>query len=259
MNKKIAFFDIDGTLADNNKQQETRIIDRIPLSAQEAVRKLKANGIEPVLATGRNLGMVHELMEQLAIESVVSSNGAVVMYKGDILWEEFLSPPTAKKLADTLVEHQHSFLIETKHSLYSLPNTTTLASDGTFHIECWTEKNLPEEIVQFVVSSPNGFSLPPVEKNIVAVKVGLHEYDVKQNHVSKATGIHHLLEELNFHVDEAIAFGDEENDFEMFQAVGFSIALGNGNPKLQKIANYVTDNVEHDGIYNACKKFGWIE
>ena len=34
--------------------------------------------------------------------------------------------------------------------------------------------------------------------------------------------------------------------------------MGNGNPEVKEQADFVTDNVDRDGIYNACVRLGLI-
>jgi hydroxymethylpyrimidine pyrophosphatase-like HAD family hydrolase len=35
--------------------------------------------------------------------------------------------------------------------------------------------------------------------------------------------------------------------------------MGNGNPEVKEQADYVTDDIAQDGIYNACFKLGLIK
>ena len=56
---------------------------------------------------------------------------------------------------------------------------------------------------------------------------------------------------------QAYAIGDSLNDLPMFSAVSTSISMGNGD-KLKPYADYVTDDISEDGIYNAMKKFGFF-
>ena len=69
----------------------------------------------------------------------------------------------------------------------------------------------------------------------------------------KENSIHLLLKYLNVDPKDAIAFGDGVVDIPMFKACGFSVAMGNGNDKVKEAASYVTDEVDHDGLYNAFK------
>ncbi len=52
-----------------------------------------------------------------------------------------------------------------------------------------------------------------------------------------------------------MAFGDGGNDISMLKHVQLGVAMGNANPEVKEIANYVTDDVDNDGIWNALKYF----
>ena len=53
-------------------------------------------------------------------------------------------------------------------------------------------------------------------------------------------------------------FGDGTNDLKMFDPAWLSIAMGNARPALKEAADYVTDDCDRDGIWNACRHFGWV-
>lgn len=72
--KKIIFFDIDGTLLDDDK--------KMPLTAEKAVFALKELGHEVAIATGRAPFMFKDIREQLEIDSYVSFNGQYVVLRG---------------------------------------------------------------------------------------------------------------------------------------------------------------------------------
>ena len=57
---------------------------------------------------------------------------------------------------------------------------------------------------------------------------------------------------------ETMAFGDGENDIDMIRFAGIGVAMDNGIPALQKAADYVTDDIDEDGIANALHHFGLI-
>jgi len=44
----------------------------------------------------------------------------------------------------------------------------------------------------------------------------------------------------------------------MLQSVAHGIAMGNGLPETKQAAEYVTDDIDHDGIEKAMKHFGII-
>ena len=55
-----------------------------------------------------------------------------------------------------------------------------------------------------------------------------------------------------------MAFGDGENDLNILKAVQLGIAMGNGEEQVKQIADYVTSDINEDGIYNACKHYKLI-
>ena len=58
---------------------------------------------------------------------------------------------------------------------------------------------------------------------------------------------------------DVVVFGDEKNDLSMFIDEWTSIAMGNAIDELKEKATYITSDADDDGIYNACKYFGWID
>ena len=58
--------------------------------------------------------------------------------------------------------------------------------------------------------------------------------------------------------EESLAFGDSENAASMLRAAGIGVAMGNATPEALASADYVTDDAEKDGIYNALRHFGVI-
>ena len=44
----------------------------------------------------------------------------------------------------------------------------------------------------------------------------------------------------------------------MFGVCGTSVAMGNAYDLVKRHADHVTDDVDHDGIYNACVRLGLI-
>ena len=58
--------------------------------------------------------------------------------------------------------------------------------------------------------------------------------------------------------DETMAFGDADNDLDMIAYVKTGIVMGNGSDNMKKIADYITDSVDNNGIYNAVRHYGLI-
>jgi hydroxymethylpyrimidine pyrophosphatase-like HAD family hydrolase len=74
----------------------------------------------------------------------------------------------------------------------------------------------------------------------------------------KAKGIGQVLAHYGLTPEEAIAFGDSDNDLDMLQAVQIAVAMGNACDEAKQCADYITTDVDDDGIWNALKHFELI-
>ena len=257
---KIAFFDIDGTLSDP-KKRNLGLFESTPASARRALDELRANNIIPVIATGRNKSMVENAAKELKIDTLITSNGHMITHKGEVIYCETI--PTRVK--DTVAQYLNSLEIE--YVIESIDQEITVMHNKTsstfFNDEYKSVGDANSykalEALQFVFRIEDANKIKLEIPEIVSDKVATSIYNVHSRIVSKATSIEILLETLKIPRDMAIAFGDEENDIDMFSAVGFSVCMGNGNERLKEIASYITDDVDKDGIYNACVKLGLID
>ena len=84
-------------------------------------------------------------------------------------------------------------------------------------------------------------------------------YDVFSKNCSKSVGIEKVLEYYGIAREDTMAFGDGMNDKEMLELVKIGVAMGNAKDEIKSIADYVTDDVNHDGIIKALEHFGLIE
>lgn len=55
--------------------------------------------------------------------------------------------------------------------------------------------------------------------------------------------------------DELVAFGDNYNDMTMIGYAGFGVAMGNAEPDIKKIADYICESNDEDGIANTLEKY----
>ena len=68
---------------------------------------------------------------------------------------------------------------------------------------------------------------------------------------SKGLAMSVMSNVLGYKKNDVIAFGDSNNDLPMFQAAGYTVAMGNGSEELKAKADYVTGTLEEDGICQA--------
>jgi Cof subfamily protein (haloacid dehalogenase superfamily) len=87
-------------------------------------------------------------------------------------------------------------------------------------------------------------------------RAGPRIIDVHAAGVSKARAARELQERLGKKI--LVCVGDAENDITMLRAAGTGVALGNATPEAKAAADYVTDDIDADGVYNALVYLGII-
>ena len=68
----------------------------------------------------------------------------------------------------------------------------------------------------------------------------------------RATEVFAKMIKLN--TDEIMAIGDGPNDVEMFNAVGFPVAMGHASQEVKSSARFVTENLDNEGLAVAIEK-----
>ena len=256
---KIAFFDVDGTLAAHNQGAETSILERVPQTAKMAINKLEENGITPVIATGRNRGMIKELMDALHIRDLIANNGRFVEYQGEVVMHQSFADEQVRQIVEHLQNEQIEFCYETADILYQ-NQSSTFQPDSSMEIKRIADDQIPEHVIQMIFRTNDPQSNIQLQiPGIQAVKVAPTVYDVTYSDSNKAIGIREYLKVSHIKLENTIAFGDEINDWEMFDKAGFSVAMGNANPLIKQQADFVTRSVDQDGILFALNQLGLIK
>ncbi|MGN0983364.1 MAG: HAD hydrolase family protein, partial [Gemmiger sp.] len=75
----------------------------------------------------------------------------------------------------------------------------------------------------------------------------------------KPVGVRAVCEHYGIALADTMAFGDGGNDADMLRCAGVGVALGNGDEAAKRAADYITDDVDADGVYNALRHFGVLE
>lgn len=256
--QKIIFFDIDGTLYDEDK--------KIPPSAKEAIFELKRKGHDVAIATGRAPFMFRELRKELEIDSFVSYNGQYVVFRGKVIYTNPLSKAALQTLTELALKHNHPVVyMDHEDMKASVPhNDFVSTSIGTLkvnHIAAYDPNYYKErdiyQALLFVQENEESY----YESLFAAFDlIRWHPFacDIVPAGGSKAKGIKRITEQLGILPENQYAFGDALNDVEMLQAVPNSVAMGNGLPEAKAAAKYVTKSVDEDGIWHGLKMVGLL-
>jgi Cof subfamily protein (haloacid dehalogenase superfamily) len=254
---KIVFFDIDGTLVNEEKQ--------ISPSTVEAIRELRDRGVEVVIATGRAPYFFKTLAEKLGIDSFVSLNGAYVVYQGKRLYKRTIPLASLEGLVSLAAKNKHSLVFEGSDAFFSnaeahpyiMESVSSLRVDlPGYNPDYWKTEDVYQAFLHCEAHEEHLYELAFPDLRLV--RWHSKAMDVLVIDGSKAKGIEALLSHLNISPSDAVAFGDGLNDKEMLTHVGLGIAMGNSHKDLLPFADYVTSSVDEDGIRNGLQYAGLI-
>lgn len=261
MAKKAIFFDIDGTLWDNQCF--------IPNSTKEAISKLHENGHLVFICSGRTRIFIPEgELLDMGFDGILCGCGTHIEYEGnDILYKK-LDVELIERTMNELYDMDLPVVMEGKKLLYMDDDMISRDNYGKFLIETMKGKYEPIrnnkdnwEASKFsVVLGGRDYSrLKDKFANEYTFLEHLgHVVELVPNGYSKATGIKFVCDKLGIEWEDTYAFGDSANDIEMIDYVAHGVVMGNGTDEAKKHADYVTDDLHEDGIYNACKHFELI-
>lgn len=86
------------------------------------------------------------------------------------------------------------------------------------------------------------------------VEIQFYYTEISLKDVNKWKAIEYLTDKLNIDKNEVIAIGDNINDKEMIENAKVGVAMGQSNPKIKEIADYITDDNENEGVKKIIQK-----
>ena len=87
------------------------------------------------------------------------------------------------------------------------------------------------------------------------VEVGYFYTEVSSKNVDKWYAIEKVMEIENIKKEEVMALGDNNNDIVMIKNAGLGVAMGHSNNEVKKVADYITENNNEDGVAKAIEKY----
>lgn len=257
MEKKIVFFDIDGTLLNHDKQ--------LPESTKNAVKELQNKGVYVAIATGRAPFMIEEIRKELNIDSYVTFNGQYVVFEGKVVYEKPLTKNQLMKLTDYAEKSGHSLVYSTNSTMKASIENDPFVSDSMASLRLsypeidrvFFEKESIYQVLLFCEDKDEE-NYRTTHEELDFVRWHKFSCDVLPGGGSKAVGVEKLIQASGLDIKDAYAFGDGLNDVEMIRSVGIGVAMGNAIEQLKQEADLVTGNVEEDGLAEGLRKLQLI-
>lgn len=270
---KIIFLDVDGTLIDYEA--------KLPASAAQAVNQARTNGHKVYICTGCSKAEI-EQRNLCELDGMIGGNGAYVEDNGEVVLHQGLTREEVKHIVDWCNERHLGFYLEANSGMYcndymleqgpetmikygqgkgaDLSKATESANHFINSFIHLTGDDLYRDDVNkisFILSSyqdhlDSKVEFPELEANTWGGKGELALFgDLGPTGITKKSAIEALLKHLNGDVKDTISFGDAKIDLSMFELCAYNVAMGNGGPEIKAAADYITADVNDDGLYKA--------
>ena len=268
MKYKMVAIDLDGTLVDKNGH----IADEDNL----AIKRLIASNVTVTLSTGRVVKATLPIIDELELHGFhIFYDGALIYNPGNLA--TFYAKPLDQSVVHEAVDfcRKNNIYLELYSSekfFSEKPNWSDDIHRKFFRVEPTTvnfddiwnkERLLKAEIVvhddEEAVKARNfkekfGDRL----RYSIARSPAFPEIDfinIIDPQVSKGEALKRLMEFNGYLPPEVIAIGDGLNDIPLLEMAGVAVAMGNAFPEVKQVSDYITLDVEQQGVAAAVNFF----
>ncbi|MCR5793769.1 MAG: HAD family hydrolase [Solobacterium sp.] len=275
MKHNYLFFDIDGTLVD----PKTGLV---PRSAMDAINAAQAKGSLVFICSGRPY---YEIMDSFGIkrDGAIFSSGAGFELNGKLVLKRVFDPALAKFVMDKAEEFHVGYSIHCLERGYSDPIWRKMVFDkieglpaqianrlliqpafncGNLPLDKYAGEDIYKVNVQYFPGSDREGFVNAVAPHTTFVPINSQSNnsnsgcEISPIDVNKGTGVLMVATHYLGDMADTYGFGDSLNDLEMIRECGHGIVMGNGQDEVKALAEFVTTDVDKDGVANALRHYG---
>ena len=246
---KIVFVDIDWTILDHK-------IHDWDYESLQALKEVQKEGILVYLCTARPYdSIVHTgILSIFTPDGIISTNGGVAFINDQVLFSNEIPENIVKSVEN--VANRHDLVVE-----MSTDRGRYFTAPGNIWVEEYFKSYA--ETVPPVIKDQSGnvsamllFAPESMDEELIAelpseiryFRFDLYGVDLCYYQNDKGVAIKRVLQHLNIQKEQSMGIGDDYGDIPMFEAVGVSIAMGNGKEEAKEKATYVADTIHDHGI-----------
>lgn len=263
MDKKIAFFDIDGTLVnvENGLMHPTKETMRV-------LKEFKELGHEIIVATART--SAPKSVADIDFDGYIFNDGHYMTYKNEVLVDDTFTTKDIEKQISIYKRHQGRYMFSGQtgtwnsflDDAYMIQHREMFEGTSKRPTNC-IENYQPHEVsaiaccVLFATLEDLEACYNELKEEFAmsVYRTGLIRMDVYRKGFEKGSACEYLYQQVNIPKENTYAFGDGINDIEMIKRVGHGIAMGNALESVKEVADDITDTVDNDGISKAFNKY----
>lgn len=271
---KLLFFDIDNTLCEFGKAPGPRTL--------AAIRRARQRGHLAFLCTGRAPSAISPQLKAAGFDGIVAAAGSYAELRGQVLLNETLPPALLAKTIEVLSRNQVIYTLECYQGSYTSMRTSELLA---------SQPDLPPEVLKMQCDLERSLCLQPLANNPgepvyklcfvcrdaaqleepTALLAGDYDIILQKNSFpgvrmvvgeliprsrTKGTALEAVCRACGKTAADAVAFGDSPNDLPMLEAAGTAVVMGDADPSLQKLADWVCPSCREQGVADALEHLG---
>lgn len=268
MQRYLICSDIDGTLMTSDQKITERTMDTIQL--------LQDEGHIFYLATGRMLLSAQQIAQSISQQTgVIASNGGILSFKDECI-KYTLNRECSIEIYQIATKYQLPLFFFSHDTVYyNLVLPDYFKDDDAqgridsgyqklyYHIQ--DEKDLREhskDFINAIIISEDHPEELKIAKELLEQNQDLtvtssfwNNIELSPKGISKAIAIEKLQEIYQISPTHTIAFGDGDNDIEMFKVSKISVAMSNASDTLKAISTHQTLSHNEEGVYNFLNEF----
>lgn len=275
MSKRVIILDVDGTLVDYDL--------KLSGSTLVAIDRARKAGHEVYLCTGRSKAETFSALYGLPVDGYIGGKGAYIEVRDVPIYHHPLTEDECAAAVAWLQQHQLPYFLETNEGLFAnqrfldvhavvaarfIGGTGTTTAGRKAFPALRPSDGRPRagvNKISWVIQSPTqraeaAAALPTLQHGWW----GGREHDelcgeIGPAGISKASGVGVLLAYLGLTRSDAVGFGDSPGEIPMLQACGTAVAMGNASPDVKAMADFVTRDVDADGLRLAFDHLGLLD
>lgn len=268
---KIAFFDVDGTLCNSSGE--------VLESSVQAIQRFREKGNLAYVCTGRSKPEILDSILDIGFDGVIGAGGGYITVGDTVIRHQTMPEDAVREIVSYFDSHDIGYYLESNDGLFGSANVKRKIEEEVANIArrdkvpfnqlnqkmAWFYKliasyefdTLDYNRVNKISFINNTLSFSDIHDKYqesfhlyhsTVPLYGPQSGEIAVKGVDKKKAVEHVLRHLGLSREDALAYGDGDNDIAMFEAVGYSVAMANGTDQLKELASAVTESADCDGI-----------